>query len=69
MTPTRSWDRTRSAESWLSKWRQLFLEVDGYRQQAKYNRGRATVLSMRDGLPKLKDFPAEFGGSGEQMPG
>jgi hypothetical protein len=20
---------------------------------------------MRDGLPKLKDFPAEFGGSGE----
>jgi hypothetical protein len=23
-----------------------------------------TVLSMRDGLPKLKDFPAEFGGSG-----
>ena len=27
-----------------------------------------TVLPMRDGLPKLKDFPAEFGGSGEQMP-
>ena len=26
-----------------------------------------TVLPMRDGLPKLKDFPAEFGGSGEQM--
>jgi hypothetical protein len=24
-----------------------------------------TVLPMRDGLPKLKDFPAEFGGSGE----
>jgi hypothetical protein len=23
------------------------------------------VLRMRDGLPKLKDFPAEFGGSGE----
>ena len=23
-----------------------------------------TVLRMRDGLPKLKDFPAEFGGSG-----
>jgi hypothetical protein len=22
---------------------------------------------MRDGLPKLKDFPAEFGGSGETM--
>jgi hypothetical protein len=27
-----------------------------------------TVLPMRDGLPKLKDFPSEFGGSGETMP-
>jgi hypothetical protein len=27
-----------------------------------------TVLPMRDGLPKLKDFPAEFGGSGEVIP-
>src|SRR4249920_1029577 len=27
-----------------------------------------TVLPMRDGLPKLRDFPAEFGGSGEQIP-
>jgi hypothetical protein len=27
-----------------------------------------SVLPMRDGLPKLKDFPAEFGGSGESMP-
>ena len=26
-----------------------------------------TVLPMRDGLPKLKDFPAELGGSGEQV--
>jgi hypothetical protein len=26
-----------------------------------------SVLPMRDGLPKLKDFPAEFGGSGETM--
>lgn len=26
-----------------------------------------TVLPMKDGLPKLKDFPAEFGGSGETM--
>ena len=26
-----------------------------------------TVLPMRDGLPKMKDFPAEFGGSGVQM--
>ena len=24
-----------------------------------------TVLPMRDGLPKLKDFPSEFGGTGE----
>jgi hypothetical protein len=24
-----------------------------------------TVLPMRDGLPKMKDFPSEFGGSGE----
>jgi hypothetical protein len=23
-----------------------------------------TVLPMKDGLPKLKDFPAEMGGSG-----
>jgi hypothetical protein len=27
-----------------------------------------TVLPIRDGLPKLKDFPAEFGGSGESVP-
>jgi hypothetical protein len=27
-----------------------------------------TVLPMRDGLPKLKDFPAEFGGSGIAVP-
>jgi len=26
-----------------------------------------TVLPMRDGLPKFKDVPAEFGGSGEQI--
>jgi hypothetical protein len=26
-----------------------------------------TVLPMRDGLPKLKDFPAEFGGSGQTI--
>ena len=26
-----------------------------------------TVLRMQDGLPKLKDFPKEFGGSGEMM--
>ena len=27
-----------------------------------------TVLPMRDGLPKLKDFPAELGGSGAAVP-
>ena len=26
-----------------------------------------TVLPMRDGLPKLKDFPKVFGGSGEVL--
>jgi hypothetical protein len=26
-----------------------------------------TVLPMRDGLPKLRDFPSEFGGSGEMV--
>ena len=25
-----------------------------------------TILPMKDGLPKLKDFPADLGGSGEQ---
>jgi hypothetical protein len=27
-----------------------------------------TVLPMRDGLPKFRDFPADFGGSGEMSP-
>ena len=27
-----------------------------------------TVLPMKDGLPKLKDFPAELGGSGIAVP-
>jgi hypothetical protein len=27
-----------------------------------------SVLKIRDGLPKLKDFPAELGGSGESLP-
>ena len=26
-----------------------------------------SVLPIRDGLPKMRDFPAEFGGSGEVM--
>jgi hypothetical protein len=28
----------------------------------------STVLRIKDGLPKLKDFPAEMGGSGETLP-
>ena len=27
-----------------------------------------TVLPMHDGLPKMRDFPAEVGGSGETVP-
>ncbi len=27
-----------------------------------------TVLPMKDGLPKMKDFPAELGGSGQTVP-
>lgn len=27
-----------------------------------------TVLHMKDGLPKFRDFPKEFGGSGDAMP-
>ena len=27
-----------------------------------------TVLPMKDGLPKMKDFPSELGGSGELVP-
>lgn len=27
-----------------------------------------TVLRMKDGLPKMRDFPKELGGSGETMP-
>jgi hypothetical protein len=27
----------------------------------------SSVLPMKDGLPKLKDFPAELGGSGETL--
>lgn len=26
------------------------------------------VLAVRDGLPKFKDFPKEFGGSGDMLP-
>ena len=26
-----------------------------------------TVLPMNDGLPKFRDFPSDFGGSGEMI--
>jgi hypothetical protein len=26
------------------------------------------VMAVRDGLPKFKDFPKEFGGSGDILP-
>jgi hypothetical protein len=26
------------------------------------------VMSVRDGLPKFRDFPKDFGGSGETLP-
>ena len=28
----------------------------------------STIMPIKDGLPKFKDFPADFGGSGETMP-
>ena len=28
----------------------------------------STVLPMKDGLPKLQDFPAKIGGSGKEIP-
>jgi len=28
----------------------------------------STVLPMKDGLPKLQDFPAQIGGSGKEIP-
>ena len=37
-------------------------------QPALHVNYESTVLRMRDGLPKLKDFPAEMGGSGEVLP-
>ena len=36
-------------------------------QQVHVNHAE-TVLPMRDGLPKLADFPKEFGGSGDVIP-
>jgi hypothetical protein len=38
-----------------------------FQPQLHVNYGE-TVLHVRDGLPKLKDFPKEFGGSGVELP-
>lgn len=38
-----------------------------FKPQLHVNYGE-TVLRIHDGLPKLKDFPAEMGGSGETLP-
>jgi hypothetical protein len=38
-----------------------------FRPAVHVNYQEAT-LRIRDGLPKLKDFPAEMGGSGETLP-
>jgi len=38
-----------------------------FKPQLHVNYGE-TVLRIRDGLPKLNDFPAEMGGSGETLP-
>ena len=36
-------------------------------QPAVHLHYQETVLPMRDGLPKYRDFPADVGGSGEMM--
>lgn len=38
-----------------------------YRPTLHVNYGEK-VMAVRDGLPKFKDFPKEFGGSGETLP-
>lgn len=38
-----------------------------FRRELHVNYAEA-VLPVKDGLPKLKDFPSEFGGSGETVP-
>jgi hypothetical protein len=38
-----------------------------FQPQLHVNYGE-TVLPIRDGLPKLRDFPSEYGGSGQAVP-
>jgi len=37
-------------------------------QPALHVNYESAVLRIKDGLPKLKDFPAEMGGSGQMLP-
>jgi hypothetical protein len=37
-------------------------------QPAVHVNYQETTLHIKDGLPKLKDFPAEMGGSGDTLP-
>ena len=39
-----------------------------YRADAYQREATAKVLSVNDGLPKMKDFPKEMGGSGVTLP-
>ncbi len=42
-------------------------DPDGRLQAGVHVNYAETVLPIKDGLPKLKDFPAELGGSGETV--
>ena len=43
--------------------------LQGYRHQPTLHANYASkMVSVRDGLPKYRDLPAELGGSGEQLP-
>jgi len=37
-------------------------------QPALHVNYESTIMPMKDGLPKFKDFPEDFGGSGETLP-
>jgi hypothetical protein len=43
--------------------------LEGFRHQPTLHVNYGSkMVSVKDGLPKFKDFPAEFGGSGETLP-
>ena len=37
-------------------------------QPANHVNYESTIMPIKDGLPKFKDFPEDFGGSGETIP-